>query len=317
MSSSSSPHIPLKKALTAILLSVVIISGSSFLILTYYNHLKENRRSDPNNQIVAVVQTSPDNEGLKTVYLAELLELSIDSPTNLYAFNAKEALKKLLASPVIKEAKITKISPGTIWIDYSLRKPVAILSDYSNTMIDREGVPFPVKPFFTPKRLPEIFLGRLDEEGVEEGKTEEGKTEQGLTWGTAIKGKRLRLAFALLDFFNQYCCDTMSRLERIDVSKAYTLSYGQRQIVLILEDSCEKETNGKPTLCIYPRILRLDTDNYEQQLHRYLTLRSHLFKKEIPSFNLNDQQEAIVQAKTIVIDLRIPDLAFISTLDKL
>lgn len=305
MNNSSSPHIPLKKALIAILLSVVIISGSSFLALTYSNHLKENRRNDPKNQIMAVVQTSPDHEGLKTVYLAELLELSIDAPTNLYAFNSKEALKKLLVSPVIKEAKITKISPGTIWVDYSLRKPVAILGDYSNTMIDREGVPFPIKPFFTPKRLPEIFLGRLDEEGAEEV-----KTEQGLVWGTAINGKRLRLAFTLLDFFNRYCCDTTTRLERIDVSKAFALSYGQRQIVLILEDSCEKKKNGTLVLCIYPRILRLDTDNYEQQLHRYLALSSYLYKKEMPP--LDESREVVFHAKAMVIDLRISDLAFIS-----
>lgn len=310
MSNSSSPHIPLKKALLAIMLSVIVVSGSSFLGLLYYNHLKENRGSDSKNQIVAVVQTSPDSEGLKTVYLTELLGLSLDSPTNLYTFNSKEALGRLLGTPVIKEAKITKISPGTIWVDYSLRKPIAILGDYSNTMIDREGVPFPIKPFFTPKRLPEIFLGRMEDEG-----SEDSGNEKGFDWGATINGKRLRLAFALLDFFNQHCCDGITRLERIDVSKAFSLSYGQRQIVLVLEDSCEKAINGKPVLCTYPRMLRLDADTYEEQLQRYMVLRSYLHKKEISLDNAADAINAVngmFHAKTMVIDLRISDLAFMN-----
>lgn len=309
MSSPSGPHfIPLKKALLVILLSVVIVSGSSSLGLLYYNQHKKNKENNPNYQIVAVVQTSSDIEGLKTVYLSELLELSMDSPTNLYAFNSKEALKKLLASPVIKEAKITKINPGTIWVDYSLRKPVATLGDYSNTMIDREGVPFPIKPFFTPKRLPEIFLGRLEEEGAEDA-----GTEKKFTWGTTINGKRLRLAFALLDFFIEHCCDGNTRLERIDVSKAFSLSCGQRQIVLVVEDSCEKQINGKPLHCIYPRMLRLDTDSYESQLHHYLALRSYLQKQELLSLNTLEN-ENIFKDNTMIIDMRISDLAFIHSL---
>jgi hypothetical protein len=308
MSKSSLPsYIPLKKALLIIILSVVIVSGSSFLSVIYYNHLKERKKNDPKYQIVALVQTSPEAEGLKTVYLAELLELSIDIPTNLYAFNSQEAIKKLLASPVIKEATITKISPGTLWVDYSLRKPIAILGDYSNTMIDREGIPFPINPFFTPKRLPEIFLGKLEEEGAEDA-----GGEKKFVWGMKIEGKRLRLAAALLDFFNQHFSNGTTRLERIDVSKAFSLSYGQRQIALILEDSSEKMVNGKPLLCMYPKILRLDTDTYEVQLHHYKALSSHLRQNEIlPPNSFSDE---VFYANTMLIDLRIPDLAFMQSL---
>lgn len=306
--SNSSSQIPLKKALLAIILSVVIVSGSSFFSYFYYARHKEARKLDPKNHIVALVQTSPDSEGLKTVYLAELLGLSIDNPINLYAFNSKEALDKLLASPVIKEAKITKISPGTLWVDYSLRKPVAILGDYSNTMVDREGIPFPIKPFFTPKRLPEIFLGRLDEEATDEVNT---GSEKGFSWGTTIHGKRLRLAFAILDFFTQQCCDEITRLERIDVSKAFALSYGQRQIILVLEDNCEKKINGLPVLCTYPRMLRLDSDDYEEQLRRYMVLRTYLHQKEAQAF---EQTKEAVHAKPMVIDLRITNLAFMHSL---
>ncbi|MBA3815102.1 MAG: FtsQ-type POTRA domain-containing protein [Parachlamydiaceae bacterium] len=306
MSNSPAPKLSLKKAFLSILLSVIIVSGSCFGGLIYYNQLKDNRRNDPKNQIVAVVQTSPDSEGLKTAYLIELLELSIDTPNNLYAFNSKEALKRLQSSPVIKEAKINKIHPGTIWVDYSLRKPVAILGDYSNTMIDREGIPFP-KSFFTPKKLPEIFLGRLEEES-----SEDTGAEKKFTWGTPINGKRLRLVFALLDFFNHNCNDGITHLERIDVSKAFSLSYGQRQIVLMLEDSCEKEINGKPHLCIYPRMLRLDSDTYEEQLQCYLALRTYLYKNESPPSNVTP--ESIYQANTMIIDLRISDLAFMHSI---
>lgn len=306
MNNLSSSHISLKRALMIISLSVAIISGSSYLGVSYYNHLKKNRQNDPKYNIVAVVQTSSDSEGLKTAYFTELLELSIDNPINLYAFNSKEALGKLLASPVIKEAKIVKISPGTIWVDYSLRKPIAILGDYSNTMIDHEGVPFPIKPFFTPKILPEIFLGRLEEES-----SDDNSPEKKFTWGMPINGKRLRLAFSLLDFFNRHCCGESTRLERIDVSKAFALSYGQRQIVITLEDRCEKIINGKPILCTYPKMLRLCSDNYEQQMLNYMALRSYLQKNDKDI--LEPPNETTVNGKTMVIDLRLSDLAFFNT----
>lgn len=293
-STLESKKLSLKQALFTILLSVCFISGSSFLALIYYQHIRDKQKTDSSYQIVAIVQTSPDAEGLKTGYLAELLDLSIDRPKNLYSFNSDEATQKLLSLPVIKNATIRKIRPGTIHVDYTLRRPIAYLADYSNTAIDITGKIFPFKPFYTPKKLPEIYLG--EEEGT-----------AAFSWGEVVTGKRKELAFILLGLSTQYC-DEFSSLSCIDVSNAFASSDGQRQIVMLLEDRLPRVVDGQTVLCIYPRILRLRPDNYKQQLGNYLILRSYL--REQDRLSPPPAQGTVQKAKATIIDLRLSELAF-------
>lgn len=292
-----SKKLSIKQALLIIVLSICLVSGTSLLVFTYYRHVREKQRQDSSNRIVAVIQTSPDREGLKTGYLAELLDLSIDHPRNLYDFNTLEATQKLLQQPVIKEAKVRKIRPGTIHIDYVLRKPVAYVGDYTNTAVDAAGTFFPFKPFYTPKKLPEIYFGEEEDTALP-------------SWGGSISGKRKELAFTLLDLASQYC-DELSSLSCIDVSNAFASSDGQRQIILILEDRLLRVVEGQTILCIYPRILRLHQDNYLQQLGNYCRLRSYLRERDralpLPG------KGTIQQAKAVIVDMRLSELAFFHT----
>lgn len=302
----SPTRLPLSKALLWIFLSVLFVSGFSFIGFLYFQHIRENRRHDPRYKIVALVQTSQDKENLKTAFLAELLDLSVDMPKNLYAFNTKDALSKLLRFSVIKSATINKIKPGTIWVDYSLRKPVAYLADFSNTLIDSDGVPFPLKPFFTPKTLPEIYLGLTDDVY-----SEENASERGFQWGTPLQSKKINLAFSLLNLVSHQCCNELSHLSRIDVSKAFALSHGQRQIVITFEDHSERDIDGQPVLNIHPRIVRLSTDNYAYQLKNYQFLQSHLRQQE--NQTPISPEPYIQKAKPTIIDMRLTDLGFIYT----
>ena len=297
----SPPHLPLSKALLWIFVSVLLVTGTSGLALMYYQQIKEKHRQDSAFKIVAIVQTSPENEGLKTVYLAELLELSIDHPKNLYSFNTNEALERILSSPLIKEASIRKIRPGTIHVDYTMRKPIAFLGDYTNTALDREGIPFPVKPFFTPKRLPDIYLGSVDDDT---------ENKCGLVWGEPIKGKRINLAFNILKMIQRHCCDGTASLCQIDVSRAFALSCGQRQIMVTLEERSVKTVENNPILVISTRILRLTPENYPQQLANYLQLRPYLSEQD--KKNLNAGSEGSIHLKPTIIDMRLSDLAFIT-----
>src|SRR5579872_2269935 len=146
--------------------SLICLIGSTCLTLAlslsaysvWKKHKNERLRS-PAYRISAIIQTGPEKEALKTAYLAELLGLSADWPTQLYALNVKKAENLLLASPLISSAKVQRLSPSTLYIDYEVRKPVAWLADFNNTAIDAEGHLFPVDPFFPPKRLPELYLG--------------------------------------------------------------------------------------------------------------------------------------------------------------
>ena len=150
----------------------------------YFLHLKERRMQDDQYRIVAIVQSTPQADSLKTAYLAEILDLSLDRPANLYQFDSDEGVLTLLSNSLIKEASIRKIHPGTLLISYQMRTPVAYVGEYANTVIDEEGVLFPFRPFFTPKRLPVLYLGIDDEK---------------CKWGNCLKEEpSLKTAFSIL-----------------------------------------------------------------------------------------------------------------------
>ena len=257
--------------------------------------MKEKQRSDPYYDIVAVVQTSPDAEGLKTSFLTELLGLSVDRPKNLFSFNSREAREKLLKVSFIKEATIAKIRPGTIHVDYMLRKPIAYFADYANTAIDADNILFPLKPFFTPKKLPEIYIGVT--EFLE------------APWGTKIVGEEMKLALALLNLAPKYC-DDCSAVSRIDVSRSFAPSDGEREVIVILEDRVVRVVEERSILFVHPRILRLNPDNYEEQLINYTVLRSYLRGKD--HIEPIGGTASVQHGKAMKIDLRLSDLAFFS-----
>lgn len=278
-------HLSFRTAVLWVLLSAFFISGSATIGLTYYRYIKKQRLQQSEYNIVAIVQTTPDQERLKTVFLAELMHLSYDHPTNLFRFNTKEAQRILMSTALISAVKVKKILPGTIYVDYTMRKPIAYLSDFTNTVIDHEGVTFPFTPFFTPKRLPEVYLGM---------------SQESLTWGKAIRNVQCKFALYLIDLITNQCCSKDSQLIRVDVSKSLADSYGQKQVIIILED----QINREGTQLIMPQILRLSVDHYRQELANYLALRPILHKQYTPS-------EGNSRLSPITIDLRISNLAFI------
>lgn len=285
----SGQKVPLSKAFLWILGSTLLISGTAFMGWLYYLHVKEKRYQDDQYQIAAIVQSNLQSDALKTAYLAEVLDLSLDRPVNLYQFNVKEGVNTLLSNPLIKEASIKKILPGTLLIHYQMRTPLAYLGDYANTVIDEGGALFPFRPFFTPKRLPILILGMKPNERQ---------------WGSSLKGERsLKLAYSIMQQFDQLKQDRF-RIRQLDVSLAQDDSYGQRQVVLVLEENSQDWNASDPHSLLY---LRLNADDPAQALVNFHTLQAALFdkKEEAPVKDLG------AGSKIVLIDLRIPHLAFI------
>lgn len=279
--------VPLKKAILIIALITFMVCSPIAFAVIYFKSLMNQRFSDPKYAIEAIVQTSSEKEPLKTSYFAELLHLSVDQPTNIYQFNMEQGLQKILRSPLIKRAELKKIYPGTLYIHYALRVPIAYLVDYTNTAIDKDGVAIPFKPFFTPKILPEIYLGLKDEVDA---------SFFGLKLGTP----QVSMALNLINFLSKETFFDHCRLKRIDVSRGFASSYGQREIVVILEVKNESLVNQRSILTKHLRILRLSSANYEQELKNYSGLAKFLMQKD--------------SLKNLIIDLRIPNLAFIKEL---
>lgn len=280
---SQQNKIPLKKALVWLLGSVLAVFIPLGLGLLYYKYLNEQRQSDPQYDITAIVQNSSGYEMLRSGYLAEILKLSIDKPTNLFIFDSKMAERKLLESPLIKEAKIQKIRPGTILVHYTPAVPIAYLADLKNAAIDQEGAVIPFQPFFSPKKLPEIYLGIND-------------SSEEVSWGKKILETHTDLALKILQeltpFQNPYFI-----LKKIDVSKAFASSYGEREIIVTFEEVYIQKKNDKTNLVPKARILRFSEHNLKQQFNRYLLLAKHRREQK--------------QVSDTIFDLRIPQLAFV------
>lgn len=278
-----------------ILCSAVALNGLAFGGIKAYLYWKRVHSLDFQVPIKAIVQTGPQKEALKTTYLAELLDLSIDKPTLCCEFDLREAQKKLLASPVIKEAKVEIKEPGILYINYTIRQPIVFLHDYKNIALDEDRIPFPVAPFFTPKKLPEVYLD----------------IEAPLVWNKPITGEKIELAFDLYKILEGPIASDLFNIKRIDVSNAFQKNYGKREIVLQTKDEIYTTKEGVEYCFSFPRILRLSTKKYSQELSNYLKYREKLLEKEKHEILFPEEEtETIVYQPTKVIDFRISQLAF-------
>jgi cell division septal protein FtsQ len=161
------------------------------------------------------------------------MHISADRPVVAASFDVKAAEKRLLASPVIKEARVKIIEPDTVHVDYIVRQPLAWLYDFENVALDEEGYPFPVSPFFTPKKLPEVYLG-----------------VKGFYWNRPLGDRNMQLALTLLQLLNRLNL----QVRRVDASRAFHSSLGRREIVLILDEKG------------FTKALRLTPKNFAQEI---------------------------------------------------
>lgn len=273
--------------------ALLCLIGSTFVTLTLtlsgfslWKKYHREKRDNPKYQIRAIIQTGPEKEALKTAYLAEKLHLSADEPQQLYLFDLKKGEELLLSSPFIASAHLSRLPPSTLYVDYEVRKPIAWLADFKNIATDAEGHLFPVTPFFSPKQLPEIYLGISSFED----------------WH--IDTPAYHLAMKILQFLDKSTWMEQLTIQRIDVSNAFAPSLGQREIVLITQEEIIKEAR----VYIFPKILRLAPKDFEQQLLHFFTLKKAM---------VGDYRKQLLSAHPggtfapRIIDLRIPQLAFI------
>ena len=128
--------------------------------------------------------------------------------------------------------------------------------------IDNDGYLFPLKPYFAPKNLPEVYLG-LEE----------------LAWGCVKENAKTKLALEIFNHLNASYLNETTHLKRLDVSKSDAPSYGQREVVLVLEDQVDREKEGKLEISRYTYMLRLSPKSYRQQLVDFKQLHSYMREK--------------------------------------
>lgn len=285
-----------KRALAFIFISVFMVSGTAVGVFWYLQEIQNKKEHNPQFTIVALAQSTQSGEPLKSAYLAELLGLSTDQPQNLYQFNSREAMQRLLESALIKTGSITKIKPGTLLIEYEGRQPVAFSGDFTNTAIDKDGFLIPFKPFFTPKKLPNLILGEQEEE--------QGK------WGKPMQSSKAKLALDAFRTLQNAIIGEPLQLIQLDVSRAHSLSFGQREIIVLMEEKKEDEKK----LSVTPIYLRMSPHNYRQEFANFLAMRSQLVRES--EGEKVEEIKGRVQNKPLLIELRVPQLAFVTSLTK-
>lgn len=290
-------YLPLPFALFWIVVSMLSTCAAFPLLLKGYRSF-HNNQVEKDTHVRSIIQTGPQKEALKTEYLAEILGISADQPPEASSLNLKQLRARLLASPLISEGSVRRRKPNLLYVDYTVRRPIAYLADCENVALDKEGYPFPFTPFFSPKNLPELYLGLNPF-----GKKSPNPDKPLLAWGHSLKGKDLALALNILSISTEDM-----HITRIDTSEAFSENYGTRQIVLRVEDTLYF-TNGQ--LVLLPRLLRLSPDSYAQQLSNYLKLRHQLLEEEREAF----QDDPSYKPPLRVIDLRLPNLAFVDELE--
>lgn len=273
-----------------------MVSGTAVGVFWYLQEIQNKKEHNPQFTIVALAQSTQSGEPLKSAYLAELLGLSTDQPQNLYQFNSREAMQRLLESALIKTGSITKIKPGTLLIEYEGRQPVAFSGDFTNTAIDKDGFLIPFKPFFTPKKLPNLILGEQEEE--------QGK------WGKPMQSSKAKLALDAFRTLQNAIIGEPLQLIQLDVSRAHSLSFGQREIIVLMEEKKEDEKK----LSVTPIYLRMSPHNYRQEFANFLAMRSQLVRES--EGEKVEEIKGRVQNKPLLIELRVPQLAFVTSLTK-
>ncbi|MDX8430368.1 MAG: FtsQ-type POTRA domain-containing protein [Candidatus Algichlamydia australiensis] len=261
--------VPLPKALAIIVFSTLLISGSGYFCLRSWQKHQVKRALDPAYNL-RYIQAKGD---LPSHYIEELLGLSKEIQVSYYQFDEKEAEEHLLRYPTIAKAEVKKLFPQTLKVHIKVRKPIAKLHDFENTLVDEEGHLIPQHPLFSAQKLPQIYLGLQDFDQTIYQNEE--------FWQEQLSGEDFDLSLR----FIKLLLNRDFSLSRVDLSNRQNLSLGKREIVLMLRNQ-DGTTHA----------LRLPTKDWEKQLSNYLSMR----------------EECDFFGKDRVIDMRLPSLAYIS-----
>lgn len=278
MSIKKKKKLPLAVAITWIIISTMVVTPSMYSVIRVLQKRYYVRHTDPKYQICSLVQAGLSKRAVSSAFLAEKLALSANRPKNIFSFDCKKGEEALTSTAVIQHARIRRMPPDTLYVEYDVRTPLVKIGDYENVAIDHEGIAFPITPFFTPKKLPEVILGESSE-------------KESVQYNEKFSHSRLDFALELFYLFQTFLREYPLVIETVDVSKMDEKSFGKREVVVVVKYLPPQE--GR-------HYLRLTPKNYEKELGNYLSLTKSLPKK-------TDQFEEKV------IDLRIGNIAYINT----
>ncbi len=255
----------------AIILSALIVNGVVGTGLFVWRQKVAQRTNDPAWQISHIVQQG--NQPLPSGFLSHALRL----PMAFDSLHVKRAEEQLKSWPIFDSVRVRKKAPGAVIVDYTLRKPIAAVGQFSNAAFDAEGIVFPLQPFYTPKRLPKVFFV-----------------------GDQPTPREMEMTLAIKEALNDL--EPSPRLISIDLQAMSHPNPACREIVVMVMD----ERIQAAHIIEQPILLRLPSEGTEEALLRLEQLRAVIQKRA------GDAQTSL-KAAGVTVDLRLPSSAYLST----
>lgn len=224
------------KNLTKILF---IFASLCFVSLPTYLFLYGKREAVP-KVLTTLIQKTSFSTPLSPRFFSDYLMLNPNGKwLELSKLDEKKIEQKLKEFPIFEKIQAHIIRTGELEIAYDLKKTQFLLADFTNLAIDPKGFIFPLKPFFPPKKIPQVYLGI-----------------QKVDW--KIKNN-IKKALEIQAFLEQILDDGIE-IELIDLAKQEHPVASLKQIVVTLNYQGIKH------------YLRLSPDHLEKALLRYLAL---------------------------------------------
>jgi len=210
-----------------------LISLPAYLVLF-------GEKEKPSVLLKTLIQKTPTSQALSARFFSDYLGLSPGGRFQiLQKLDLSKIQKKLEEFPIFKHVHAEFTPIGELLVSYELRKPVLALKDYAQLGVDAEGMIVPIAPYYSPKRLPEVYLGL--------------KT---IEWNRA---QQVNQALDIMAYFDHHALETFT-LKLIDLSRLTHSIPSHREIIV--------------TISIFNKnhYLRLNPQHVDRALHRYMRL---------------------------------------------
>jgi hypothetical protein len=219
---------------------LLIIVGSCCMIsLPTYLYLFGQKKL-ASTKLTTLIQKTPTMQALSPRFFSNYLGLNPKGKNiAIKRLDIQKINKKLKAFPIFKSIHAEFTKEGELEVNYHLRSPQYTLKDFSNCGVDEEGYLFPLAPFYTPKKLTQIYLGLQD-----------------LNFS---KKHYVLLANQIIEFFNLNKLDQLS-IALIDLSKMNSNLKSHQEVIVTIEFLDKKH------------YLRIHPQNMDKALTRYVSL---------------------------------------------
>ncbi len=214
-----SHRLSIKSSIVLILFSLFLCFLPILVVIKTIQNREEKKIESDLFELKAIIQTGPRKRALPSQYLLQQMGISNNTHKNIYSLDVDKLKKMLISHPVILDAMVDIIPPDTLYVDYTVRDPKLVLGNWENTAVDTDLTFFPLYPYYTPKKLPKVFISDINE----------------VKWGEKSRSSELNLTIELVKNWEDPLYSRGIAIREVDVSHAFIPKLGDREIVFLLE----------------------------------------------------------------------------------